>query len=312
MARRRTFGTKSGDRKAIRIVLPIVFGLAFIAYLGGTGDVEQPAPASTTTATAPAQDETEPELHIDDILPPEDFDRVAAFADWGVPSEYMAPDDIPAPVADDNLMDGNLYLIVDGSGSMADVGCSDGKPKADAARGAILSFLDKVPAQGVNLGLILFDERGAKIYSELTDDDDAVVREAIEGLTPGGGTPLGQALQYAVTELRRQAIRQRGYGDYRIVVVTDGLAGDPQEMYLAVGDILKAPITLHTIGFCIGEDHPLNLPGRLIYVAAMDTDGLTRGLDQVLAESEDFDVGTFTPTGEAAGSGAGSAPEGGR
>jgi hypothetical protein len=57
--------------------------------------------------------------------------------------------------------------------------------------------------------------------------------------------------------------------------------------------LAASPITLHTIGFCIGERHVLNQPGRTIYRAANDAAELRAGLQAVLAEAESFSVSSF-------------------
>jgi hypothetical protein len=58
--------------------------------------------------------------------------------------------------------------------------------------------------------------------------------------------------------------------------------------------LAETPIVVHTIGFCIGEDHVLNQPGRTFYLAADSREDLERGLDSVLAEAPSFDVAAFS------------------
>ena len=57
--------------------------------------------------------------------------------------------------------------------------------------------------------------------------------------------------------------------------------------------LAESPVVIHTIGFCIGEKHSLNQPGRIDYRAADDPVALARGLSAVLAESPDFTVTDF-------------------
>ncbi|MGF1623361.1 MAG: hypothetical protein ACFCVH_00645, partial [Alphaproteobacteria bacterium] len=79
-----------------------------------------------------------------------------------------------------------------------------------------------------------------------------------------------------------------------IVVVTDGYAEDPEAMTDQVHALLSGtPVTIHTIGFCISENHALNLPGLVYYRSAMDPGELLLGLESVLAESPDFQVTDF-------------------
>jgi Ca-activated chloride channel family protein len=52
-------------------------------------------------------------------------------------------------------------------------------------------------------------------------------------------------------------------------------------------------VVVHTVGFCIDEDHVLNQPGRTYYTAASNPDELRQGLQAVLAEAPNFDATKF-------------------
>jgi hypothetical protein len=79
-----------------------------------------------------------------------------------------------------------------------------------------------------------------------------------------------------------------------LVVVTDGHASKGEDPTPAVNRILgESPVVVHTIGFCIGERHPLNQPGRTYYRSANNPRALQQGLETVLAESPDFSVTQF-------------------
>ena len=94
--------------------------------------------------------------------------------------------------------------------------------------------------------------------------------------------------------MTRQGRRQLGYGEYTIVVVTDGIANDENRLRTAVDVILaNSPITVYSIGFCIGARHSLNQPGNTVYKSADNPEQLAEGLKDVLAESEFFDAAEF-------------------
>ncbi len=77
-------------------------------------------------------------------------------------------------------------------------------------------------------------------------------------------------------------------------MVTDGEASEGQDPTGAVKLILdRSPVVLHTIGFCIGERHSLNQPGRTIYRAADNPNQLRQSLSGVLAEAPKFDASGF-------------------
>ena len=57
-----------------------------------------------------------------------------------------------------NLLTKNFVVILDGSGSMNDSGCSDGERKISVAKKAIVEWAKTIPS-GSNLGLVTFHGR---------------------------------------------------------------------------------------------------------------------------------------------------------
>ena len=124
--------------------------------------------------------------------------------------------------------------------------------------------------------------------------EEIVVLSGVRTATPGGLTPLRSALTQARGKIEAQARRQLGYGEYHLVVVTDGEALPNEDPRAIVNSIIAAtPIVLHTIGFCIDAKHSLNQPGRILYRQANDLDELKKGLQNVLAEAPSFTVQQF-------------------
>lgn len=188
----------------------------------------------------------------------------------------------------------NYMVVLDGSGSMAARECSGDVSKLDAAVAALEVFVQSVP-DDANLGLAVFDQDGVATRVKLgTGNRDAFVRE-LRDARANGGTPLRSAITAGYEELVNQATGQLGYGEYHLVVVTDGYpdpaSEDPTPIVATLLD--QSPVVLHTIGFCIGSDHVLNQPGRVFYVAADSPDQLAAGLSSVLAEAPQFDVADF-------------------
>jgi Ca-activated chloride channel family protein len=86
-----------------------------------------------------------------------------------------------------------VVLVVDVSVSM---NATDVVPsRLEAARKAIRSFVDRVPAQ-VKIGLISFSDDPVVLASPTTDRDQ--VRDAIASLAPGFGTAIGDAVARGV------------------------------------------------------------------------------------------------------------------
>jgi len=196
------------------------------------------------------------------------------------------------PVAN-NLLASNYYVVLDASGSMETVECSAGKKKIDAARAALESFAQSLPPNA-NLGLAVFEDKGLKELLPLGVDNREQFAQVVQRVVAGSGTPLRSAIDLAYARLLRQGRRQLGYGDYHLVVVTDGQASQGENPTAKVNTMLaESPVVLHTIGFCIGEDHSLNQRGKAYYRAADNPAALRQGLDEVLAEAPAFDLTEF-------------------
>jgi Mg-chelatase subunit ChlD len=192
-----------------------------------------------------------------------------------------------------NLLSSNIYIVFDGSGSMQQSACSGGEPKIRAAKRALLEFVKAVPGNA-NLGMVAFDRKGTKERTPLGPVNFEVATKNINAVSQGGGTPLSSAIEIAYDRLTAQAKRQLGYGNYHLVVVTDGEASNGYEPDAVLAKILsESPVVVHTIGFCIDTRHSLNQPGRTIYNTAQDYESLRRGLQSVLAEAPEFSVSEF-------------------
>lgn len=203
----------------------------------------------------------------------------------------------PAPdsntVLAPNLLADNYYVVLDGSGSMAESQCSGNHSKIETAKDALKEFATSVPANA-NLGLLIFTKSQIHELVPLGSNNRQQFSGRVQSASADGGTPLRDAISTGYARLEQQAVRQLGYGRYILVVVTDGQANPGQEPNEKVGWMLdNTPVELHTIGFCIGTDHTLNMPGRTVYKAADNPAALRQGLADVLAEAETFDVSKF-------------------
>lgn len=193
----------------------------------------------------------------------------------------------------DNLTTNNYYIVLDGSGSMDEKRCSGNKTKMEAAKDAVIAFSSQFPRDS-NLGLAVFDGQGLSERVPLGGSDPATFASEVSRISAGGGTPLLNSVYLAYQKLEEQARRQLGYGEYHLVVVTDGEANTGQDPTQIVNQIMaESPVVLHTIGFCIGDYHSLNQEGRIDYRAADNIPALREGLTSVLAEAPDFTVTTF-------------------
>jgi Ca-activated chloride channel homolog len=227
----------------------------------------QQKPAAAPKAV-PSKHTTEPELRVNIPPPP------AWFGDGkGV------------TVVDD-LTKKNFYVVLDGSGSMNE---SIGREvKIVSAKAAVKRFASKVPADA-NLGLLAFDGKGTSERVPLGTGNRPFFHQKVDEVDTRSGTPLRSAITKAYEHIKAQAAKQLGYGEYHLVIVTDGEAEAGEDPRSIVNDILaRSPVVIHTIGFGIGEGHSLNQKGRVFYKAANDAKALERGLEGVLAEADSF------------------------
>jgi Ca-activated chloride channel homolog len=186
----------------------------------------------------------------------------------------------------------NYYIVFDASGSMSEKKCSGSERKIDVAKRALLAFADQMSSDA-NLGLLVFDQRATRELMPIGPISKAAVRDVIGPIEPGGDTPLADAIRRAYAALTQRAVMQLGYGEYHLVVVTDGEASQEDPRNIVDQLIAESPVVLHTIGFCIGAEHSLNQAGRTIYQSADNPQELAQGLTDVLAEAPSFDVKSF-------------------
>jgi Mg-chelatase subunit ChlD len=188
----------------------------------------------------------------------------------------------------------NYYIVFDGSGSMTSSECGNGMSKRDAAVQAVRVFIESAPATA-NIGLAAFDNSGISERVPLGVGNRDALTDALQRIRAGAGTPLNSGIRIGYGKLTEQARAQLGYGEYHLVVVTDGKpAPSSEDPTPVVREILHdSPVVLHTIGFCIDANHVLNQQGRTYYASATNPEELQASLQAVLAEAPTFDVARF-------------------
>jgi len=247
----------------------------FLVVLAIMGYIGYQSNSTKKRSSAPLQVHSEPEVK-----------NTQAF-------ELKWPGEVEESVVNDAYFTKNYYLVFDGSGSMDDVGCSNGQKKITVAKEAMKAFIDQINPDD-NVGLFAFGFNGATERVPLGSNNKELLKNEVNKVRMGGRTPLGRSLNLAYDKLTEVAKAQLGYGEYHIVVLTDGIASDTSILNKAVQKVItKSPIVIHTVGFCIGNDHTLNQVGKTYYKAANDPQSVASGLDEVLAESKSFTVSNF-------------------
>jgi Ca-activated chloride channel homolog len=190
----------------------------------------------------------------------------------------------------------NFYFLFDCSGSMEE-NCS-GNEKIKGAKEAFLRFLKNVPADA-NVGLLAFglaNDDGCKEILPLGKNNYDALAKAISPLKPTDGTPLGNAIFIGTQKLVDQYKKQLGYGEYRLIVITDGQATDHGHMLKACKNLTKFGfISLYSIGLCMDTDNSLK-SYALSSRDASNYEELEKALVETAAETDVFDSSVFDST----------------
>ena len=179
----------------------------------------------------------------------------------------------------------NVVVLLDDSGSMDAAMRSDRNVlKIDAAKRALLTVLKRVP-EDANVGVLALngsDGKGEWIIP-LGPIDKATIANKVQQIRAGGSTPLGRFMKTA-TDALLELRSQEHYGDYRLLIVTDGEASDEGRVNQYLPDILSRSINVDVIGVDMAQDH--NLATRVNnYRRADDLASLTEAIEESLAES---------------------------
>jgi len=180
----------------------------------------------------------------------------------------------------DHRLDSNLAVVFDGSGSMS------GKP-IETAKTSLVSFLRSVP-EGWNVGVVVFDKNGTRELLPMGKYTSEQFAAAVAPIRAGGGTPLGMALGQARGMLAKQREVQQGYGNYRVLVVTDGAASDQKDMEAAAARVISDGTEISVIGFRIKGGHKLR-EYATDYREAGDAAALSRAMAEAVAETDTSD-----------------------
>ncbi|MDE0088231.1 MAG: VWA domain-containing protein [Candidatus Poribacteria bacterium] len=193
---------------------------------------------------------------------------------------------VQTSIADNGVHTDNIVIILDASGSMQDKFRADEtRSKMDAAKEALKEVLAKVP-EGTNIGLLVFSGRNIRdewVYP-LGPKDTARLIAAIDLPQPEGGTPLGRYMRIGANRLLEQREKQYNYGNYRLLIVTDGEAQDQPKIEQYTPEILNRQIRVDVIGVDMKTDHKLATDADS-YRRADNPGELVAAVSQILAET---------------------------
>ena len=181
----------------------------------------------------------------------------------------------------------NVVVVVDASGSMGANMAGTGRDRMSVAKGALKQVLDQIP-DTTHVGILVFP-RGNWVYP-LGPRKESMLAGAIDSIQSGGGTPLGEYMKRGADVLLDARRKQFGYGTYRLLVVTDGEAGDARQVEAYTPDIISRGITIDVIGVEMASRHTLATKVHS-YRNANDPESLKQAISEVFAEVASGDAG---------------------
>ncbi len=179
----------------------------------------------------------------------------------------------------------NVVIVLDDSGSMNKI-MKGGVPRIEAAKKAIGAVLKQFPVD-TKVGLLLLNGERAKQHWAIPLEHLSVPQATrkVESVIADGGTPLGDRMREgadALLQLREKQI----YGNYRLLIVTDGEASDAKLLALYLPDVLSRGLMVDAIGVDMQENHSLATRVHS-YRRADDGAALSKAIQEVFAEKVD-------------------------
>lgn len=180
-----------------------------------------------------------------------------------------------------------VVIVLDDSGSMqAGIKTSSGRvPRIEAAKTAIRVVANQL-SDDTQVGIVALNSRGSDgtrwilPLGPLNRDE---VRRAVQRIQANGSTPLGEAMKLAGDALLEMRAR-RVYGDYRLLIVSDGEASDAELVERYLPDIRARGLVVDVIGVDMQQAH--RLATRVDrYRRANDHASLEQAIRESLAET---------------------------
>lgn len=179
----------------------------------------------------------------------------------------------------------HIVVILDDSGSMDQT--MERRPdltRMDAALQALSAALATLPADAeVGIARLNGNSDPRRWVVPPGPVNLSQAQTALDAVRAKGGTPLGEFLKIGADELLKARAKDH-YGEYRLLVVTDGEANDGELLEHYLPDILSRGLQVDAIGVDMREDHSLATKVHS-YRRADDPESLTRAVKEVFAET---------------------------
>jgi hypothetical protein len=178
----------------------------------------------------------------------------------------------------------NVVIVLDASGSMKQHMPGSTQTKMAAAKDALIEVLGNIP-QSTHVGLLVFS--AANVNDDwvipLGPRDDQTLMSVIQSIEPHRGTPLGEYIKVGADRLLEERASRFGYGTYRLLIVTDGEANDPDLVEDYTPLVLARGLRVDVIGVAMSRDHTLANKVHT-YRRANDAASLKQAIAEVFAE----------------------------
>lgn len=177
----------------------------------------------------------------------------------------------------------NVVVILDNSGSMQGM-MNRSETKIDAAKSALMQVLDKSPPTSQVGVLLLNPGPQGDWLIPLGPIDQTKLERSVASLNADGNTPLGAKMKVAADALLQLREANR-YGTYKMLIVSDGEASDPDLVQQYLPSIQARGILVDVIGVSMAQQHSLATQTST-YRNANDPNSLAQAIgDVVLGES---------------------------
>lgn len=177
----------------------------------------------------------------------------------------------------------NVVVILDNSGSMKGM-MNRSESKIDAAKSALMQVLEKSPATSQVGVLLLNPGPQGDWLIPLGPIDQSQLQRSVASLDADGNTPLGAKMKVAADALLQVRENNR-YGTYKMLIVSDGEASDPNLVQQYLPSIQARGILIDVIGVNMAQQHSLATQTST-YRNANDPSSLATAIsDVVLGES---------------------------
>lgn len=182
----------------------------------------------------------------------------------------------------------SVVVILDNSGSMNSP-MRGGRLRIEAAKEALLTVLDQT-ADDAEVGVLLLNPiNNSRWLIPLGPVEKQSLSAAVSALRADGSTPLGATMKEATDALlaRRE---QEKYGTYKLLIVSDGEATDPQLVERYLPQIQARGVLIDVIGVSMAGQHSLATRANT-YRSADDPQSLTKAISEVVLGESSNDLG---------------------